>query len=48
MGIVQVNQDRRMAVFEDAYSMWTERRGRRPDDVADPLQAKAAKGPDPD
>ena len=26
MGIVQVNQDRRMAVFEDAYTLWTERR----------------------
>ena len=26
MGIVQVNQDRRMAVFEDTYLMWTERR----------------------
>ena len=26
MGIVQVNQDRRMAVFEDTYALWTERR----------------------
>ena len=25
MGIVQVNQDRRMLVFEDAYTLWTER-----------------------